>query len=216
MTTLPERASPLLELTEAIDALIGPLVVDGIVLSSLLDQLEDAAESSGGLGSGKGSLQKAPGALDVLHLLHTIDKYLHTGLRKSQYRGRFDRPRAELLRVWASHAGEWRAVYPDYLYTSIGEVRRWTVRARNILMPDPQTVETQAQPCPVCGERTAMVWSEDHGERVQRPSLYLDKDTMTVWCRCCNASWGPRMWTFLRKLLDDNRHSATDGCRSAR
>jgi hypothetical protein len=216
MTALPERASPLLELTEAIDALLCPQLVDGgMVTSSLLDQLEEAAESSGGLGSGKGSLQKAPAALDVLGLLTDIDHHVLHGLRRSQYRGSMQRPRAELLRVWMSHAGEWRAVYPDYLYESIGQVRRWVLRARNILTPDPQTIETQAQPCPVCRERTAFVWSDDLGERVQRPSLYLDKDAMTVYCRCCHASWGPRMWAFLRKVLDDNR-LATNSDHSAR
>lgn len=215
MTALPERASPLLELTEAIDALLCPQLVDGMITSCLLDQLEEAAESSGGLGSGKGSLQKAPAALEVLGLLTDIDRHVLAGLRKSQYRGRIARPRAELLRVWMSHAGEWRAVYPDYLYESIGHVRRWVVRARNILTPDPQTIETQAQPCPVCGERTTFVWSDDLGERVQRPSLYLDKEAMTVYCRCCHSSWGPRMWSFLRRLLDTNR-LATDSNHSAR
>lgn len=208
MTILPERASPLLELTEALDALLAPQLVEDVVLPSLLDQLEEAAESSGGLGSGKGSLQKAPASLEVLGLLAAIDQRLRVGLRRSHYRGRLDHPRAELLRVWASHAAEWRAIEPDYLYQSIGEVRRWVVRARNILTPDPQTLETQAQPCPVCGQRTAMVWSDDLGERVQRPSLYLDKETLNVYCRRCAATWGPRMWSFLRKLLDNNRLAA--------
>lgn len=205
MTALPERASPLLELTEAIDALLCPQLVGDRITPCLLDQLEEATESSGGLGSGKGSLQKAPAALDVLGLLTDLDRYVLAGLRRAQYRGRTDRPRAELLRLWASHAGQWRAVYPNYLYESIGEVRRWVLRARNVLTPDPQTVETQAQPCPVCGKRTVFIWSDDLGERVQRPSLYLDKDAMMVYCRCCGSSWGPRMWTFLRKLLDGNR-----------
>lgn len=210
MTALPERASPLLELSEALDALLAPQAVDGYVLDSLLDQLEEAAESSGGLGSGKGSLQKAPASLEVLGLLAQIDGWVAKGLRMSRYLRRMDRPRAELIRVWAANAGEWRAVYPDYLYASIGEVRRWVVRSRTLLTPDPQTVETQAQPCPVCGKRTAMVWHDELAERVQRPSLYLDKDSMTVYCRCCGSSWGPRMWSFLRKLLDDNRLTASD------
>jgi hypothetical protein len=214
MTALPERASPLLELTEAIDALLCPQLVDDMITPCLLDQLEEAAESSGGLGSGKGSYQKAPAALDVLGLLTVMDDYVRMGLRRSQYRGRTDRPRAELLRLWATHAAEWRAIRPDYLYEAIGEVRRWVMRAKAILLRDPQIVETQAQPCPVCGKRTAFVWSDDLGERVQRPSLYLDKDAMTVYCRCCNSSWGPRMWTFLRKLLDTNRLATQDGHRA--
>src|SRR5437764_13169887 len=110
MTTLPERASPLLELTEAIDALLCPQLVDDMITSCLLDQLEEAAESSGGLGSGKGSLQKAPAGLDVLGLLTDIDRHVLAGLRKSQYHGRLDRPPAELPRWRAYQAGGWRAV----------------------------------------------------------------------------------------------------------
>lgn len=205
MGTLPERASPLLELTEALDALLGPQMINDVVISSLLDQLEVAVEPSGGSGSGQGSIYRSPAALNAVDLLGSIDRWTRQGLRRSQYRGSFERPRHELLRLWASHASEWRTIYPDYLYASISEARRWVIRAQNILTPDPQTIETQAQPCPVCGQKTAFVWSDDLGERVQRPSLYLDKDAMTVYCRCCGADWGPRLWSFLRSLLDSNR-----------
>ena len=122
-------------------------------LPSLLDQLQEASEPSSGV-TGTGSVHRVPAHLDVLSLLADIDKTLALGLRSVGYRSRLDlHPRGDLIRMWASHAGEWRAVHPEYLYDSIGVVRRWVTRANNILMPDPQQIETRAQPCPSCDER---------------------------------------------------------------
>lgn len=182
-------------------------------LPSLLDQLQEASEPSSGV-TGTGSVHRVPAHLDVLSLLADIDKTLALGLRSVGYRSRLDlHPRGDLIRMWASHAGEWRAVHPEYLYDSIGVVRRWVTRANNILMPDPQQIETRAQPCPSCDERTAMVWSDDLGERVQRASLYLDKTAMAVYCRRCGVRWPAPMWPLLCAMLEGR--SSSDGARSA-
>lgn len=213
--------NPVIELHDALDALLCPQVVDSpygpVVLPSLLDQLQEAAEPSGGTGSGRANMYKSPASLDVVVLLASIDKHSREALRRAQYRQRFDMSRTDLLRALQLVSGDMRqtSAGSELLYALICEAKRWSVRARAILTPDPQTIETQAQPCPVCKARTAFVWSDDAGEKVQRPSLYLDKDTMTVHCRCCSSHWGPRMWSFLRRLLDDNR-TATDNGHSAR
>jgi hypothetical protein len=222
MTTFRDLANPVDELAEAVAALLDPpapelFEVDwraiGAELPSLLDQLEDAVESSNSHGSKASSVYKAPAHLDVVALLTDIDRTIAIGLRSVGYRGRLDLPRAQKIKVWASHAGEWRAVRPDYLHESVGVVRRWVIRGRNILVPDPQTIETRAQPCPQCKSRTAMVWNEDLGERVQRPSLYLDTSTLIVVCRCCGEQWPASMHAFLRRLLEDR--PSTETARSA-
>lgn len=212
MTTFSDSPNPVDELREAVSLLVDPQPLAGpgwcevgvrSALPPLLDQLVEATESSSSRGGAARSRQTAPASLDVLGLLCTIDRWVAEGLRSVGYRGRLDSGRSVLVRTWASHAAQWRAVDRDYLYASVGEVRRWVTRAENILTPDPQTIETKAQPCPRCGERTAMVHSDELGERVQRPSLYLDKGLMTVFCRCCSMKWPPSMLDFLSRVLND-------------
>jgi uncharacterized protein with PIN domain len=223
MATFSDMPNPADELAEAISLLVEPQLVDildpawrelGIELPSLLDQLVEAVESSSSRGGAARSRQSAPASLDVLGLLDSIDRWVASGLRYAGYRGRLDHGRLMLVKQWASHAGRWRTTDQSYLYASVGEARRWVTRAENILTPDPQTIETRARPCPHCGKRTAMVHSEDLGEQVQRPSLYLDKLKMVVFCRCCHTQWPSQLWGLLRQMLDD--HLATEGARSAR
>lgn len=212
MATFSDLPNPVDELAEAVAMLVDPPTPDlldfdwrpiGGELASLLDQLEDAVESSSSRGGKAASVYKSPAHLDVLALLGDIDRKIAIGLRSVGYRGRLDSPRAQKIKIWASHAAEWRAVRRDYLHESIFDVRRWVTRGENILTPDPQTIETRAQPCPQCKGRTAMVWNADLGESVQRPSLYLDMATMTVYCRCCGEQWPSSMFGFLRRLLED-------------
>lgn len=203
--------SDLQRLNDALNELLRPQTADGpdgaVVLASLLAQLEEAAEPSGGLGSGRANVYKSPAALDVLGLLSEIDRAIARSLRLANYSRRLEQPRSDLLRALEACAAELRARHPQQLRVLVDQAQQWHLRATNILTPDPQTIETRAQPCPVCKKRTAFVWSDDLGEKVQRPSLYLDKDTMTVHCRCCHSNWGPRMWQFLRRLLDGDRTS---------
>jgi|SRR3954466_13098198 hypothetical protein len=191
-----------LALTEALDALLCPQLVDDIVQPSLLEQLEEATEPSGGLGSGKANIYKSPAALDVLGLLREIDTQLAMALRLANYGGRFTMPRVALVRLVIVNASVLQAKHPLALRALIPRVHQWAVRARTILTRDPQIMETRAQPCPRCGIRTVFAYSEDLGERVQRPSLYLDTEAMLVYCRHCGATWGPRLWSFLRTLLE--------------
>jgi hypothetical protein len=223
MATFSDMPNPADELAEAVSLLVEPQPVDvldpgwqelGIELPSLLDQLVEATESSSSRGGAARSRQTAPASLDVLGLLDSIDRWVASGLRYDGYRGRFDLGRAALLMRWASCAGRWRATDPRYLQASVIEARRWVIRAENILTPDPQTIETRAQPCPRCGKRTAMVRNDDLGEDVQRPSLYLDKAQMVVFCRCCHTQWPSSLWGLLRQMLEDR--PATEGARSAR
>lgn len=220
MATFCDLPNPVDELTEAVALLLDPQLPDplfdpsGHESPSLLEQLVEAAESTSNRGGVARSKQTAPASLDVLGLLTSIDRWVATGLRSVGYRGRLDLERSVLVRTWASHAGQWRATNRDYLYASVGEARRWVARAENILTPDPQTIEPRAQPCPSCGKRTAMVHSDDFGEKVQRPSLYLDKAQMIVFCRCCDTRWTQQMWGWLRRVLDDR--PAGESARSAR
>lgn len=223
MATFRDLPNPVDELAEAVAAFVEPpepglLDFDwrpvGGELTSLLAQLEDAVESSTSRGGKASSIYKSPAALDVVALLTDVDRKLAVGLRSVGYRGRLDLPRADKIRTWAGHAGEWRAVRRDYLHESIFDVRRWVTRAENILTPDPQVIETRAQPCPRCKGRTAMVWNADLGEAVQRPSLYLDMSTLVVYCRCCGEQWSQQMFGFLRRLLEDRPAPAK--ARSAR
>lgn len=220
MATFRDLANPLDELAEALAALIEPPTPDplefdwraaGAELPSLLDQLEDAVESSSSRGGKASSIYKSPAHLDVVALLTDIDRYVLRGLRRSRHHPWLN-GRAELLRAWSSHARRWSE---DDLRESVGQVRRWVTRAENILTPDPQTIETQAQPCPQCKRRTAMVWSDEIGEHLQRPSLYLDMAILTVVCRCCGECWPSPMFGFLSRLLEENR-SASATLRSAR
>lgn len=188
-----------MELTQAVDALLTSGSVDGHELPGLLDQLQDAVENSGGSGSGRGSPQKAPASLDVLGLLAQIDAALASALRAAGCTGRLDKPRDELLRHLVGHAGSAGATSAALA----DQVWRWVAAAHTILSPDRRIVETRAQPCPSCAVQTVLVWSADLGERVQRPALYLDTTDLTVYCRCCGASWGPSLWDFLRGLLEN-------------
>jgi len=205
MITVGEApVSPVQALYDAVLALVSASVHEGTghPLDSLLGQLEDAAEPSGGLGSGRASMQKSPAALEVVTLLGEIDRVTTAGLRASGYHGRLPSARQDRIMIWQSFAGQWRTTEPDYLAYACKCAVRWRERAQAILMPDPQIVETRAQPCPNCDKRTAMVWHPDLGEYVQRPSLYLDKETLTVYCRCCDTQWGSSLWGILRAVLD--------------
>jgi hypothetical protein len=193
------------DLHNALDELLNPRMVrlgsSVLTVSSLLDQLQGAIEPSAGT-TGTRSVYRPPAHLDVLALLAEIDLVTTAGLRQSGYRGRLDRARSWRIRAWSAYAPAWSVSAPDYLEHSIGDVRRWVSRGQNILVPDLQTVETRAQPCPACGNRTAMVWSENHGERVQRSALYLDKQAMVVYCRRCPAQWGASLWPLLCAVLE--------------
>ena len=195
------------DLHEAVDDLLVPRSVDvrsGVVVlvPSLLDQLEQALESTSSRGGVAGNVYKSPAALDVLALLAEIDLVTSVGLRQSGYRDRLDQRRSWRIRAWTAYAPQWSVHARDYLAAAIADARHWVARGDAILTPDPQTVETRAQPCPACGHRTAMVWSEDHQERVQRSALYLDKAAMTVYCRRCPAQWGSSLWPLLCKILE--------------
>jgi hypothetical protein len=205
MATLSkDRTSPIQALYGAVGDLVNTRVDadTGYAVSCLIAQLEEAAEPSGGTGSGVANVYKSPAALEVLALLAEIDRVTTSGLRASGYRARLPALRTDRLHLWQGYAGTWRTLDRDYLAYAIRCAVRWREQAQAILMPDPQVIETRAQPCPSCGKRTAMVWHPDLGERVQRPSLYLDKATLTVYCRCCDAQWGTALWGILRAVLD--------------
>jgi hypothetical protein len=135
-------------------------------------------------------------------LLAEIDLVTSAALRQSGYRGRLDQTRSWRIRAWTAYGPRWSVGAPYYLEAAIEDARKWVQRADGILTPDPQTVETRAQPCPSCSQRTAMVWDPTMGERVQRSALYLDKSQMTVYCRRCPAAWGASLWPLLCKILE--------------
>jgi hypothetical protein len=183
-----------------------PTLVKGhpdLILPCLLDQLEMAREPSAGT-TGTHSPYRSPVHLDVIALTDEMDSVTANGLRDSGYAGRLDLPRAYRLKYWAAHADRW--VHQDHVYLdyAITTARSWVDRAKAILTPDPQTVETRAQPCPQCSYRTAMVWSDDHGERVQRSSLYLDITKQVVYCRVCAAHWAAPLWPLLCSILEQS------------
>lgn len=168
------------------------------IVPSLLDQLAQATEPTAGRDFVAGGMYRSPAHLDVLGLLSEIDAETSAALRAGGYQGRLD-----FGRRWRVQAWFWTARrHPGYQELALGHARRWVSRGELILTPDPQTIETRAQPCPVCGARTAMVFSEEHGEKIQRASLYLDKTTMTVYCRVCRAEWGMALWGLLCKILE--------------
>jgi hypothetical protein len=204
-------AAAVLGLTEALEALLCPQFIENTVQPSLLDQLEEATEPSGGLGSGTANVYKSPAALDVVGLLRDIDGHLRAALRAANYGGRLQIPRAAVIRLAVLYASDMHAQQPTTVRELTREAASWAIRARTILTHDPQIIETRAQPCPRCGKRTVFVHSEELGESVQRPSLYLDTEAMLVYCRACSATWGPRMWSFLRRLLESPSRTSPIG-----
>lgn len=206
--TLSEtRPSPVDQLRHALSKLTEPQIVEldhrpTQMLPCVIEQLEEATEPSGGASSSRGDAYKAPAALNVLSLLQDIDIVTSVGLRRCGFLGRFDEPRLERLDSWGRALTRHSVTLDELVITSTQRAQHWVIRARAILSPDPQTVETRAQPCPNCRRRTAMVWNPDLGEKVQRASLYLDKNTMTVYCRCCPAQWGSSLWGLLARVLE--------------
>jgi hypothetical protein len=174
----------------------------GYRLEPLLTQLAEAVEPSGGHGGAVANIYRSPAALEVLALLAEIDRVTTHGLRASGHRERIPVERSDRLWLWSIRAHTWRSTSPRYLAKATRAAVSWRDRATAIITPDQQIVETRAQPCPSCGKRTAFVWSPELAERVQRPSLYLDKDAMTVYCRCCSAQWGQDLWGLLRRVLE--------------
>jgi hypothetical protein len=194
------------DLYAAVDALLNPRLVKvhdqlSTTVPSRLDQLEQAIEPSSGV-TGTGSVYRAPAHLDVMALLAEIDLVTSAALRQSGYRGRLDQTRSWRIRAWTAYGPRWSVGAPYYLEAAIEDARKWVQRADGILTPDPQTIETRAQPCPSCANRTAMIWDPTMGERVQRSALYLDKSQMTVYCRRCPAAWGASLWPLLCKILE--------------
>lgn len=191
-------------------------VTEYVKLPPLLDQLSEAAESSTSRGAAAGSVYKAPAALDVLALLAEIDTETLWGLRASGDRRRWLSLGLQ-LRAWAARAGAWRGGVPPvlhlnglrpfaaqaYLLCAADNAQQWVTRARQILAPEQATFEVQPRPCPRCQTRTVLVWSPDHGERVQKSSLFFDKAATTVRCRDCGAAWGADLFDFLARLLGD-------------
>lgn len=219
MTTLSNPVtvlSPPQAMQAAVYALTGPTNHDDspVPLDSILCQLEDAAEPSGGSGGAASNAYRAPAALEVLALLGDIDRTVHTGLRMFGHSGKFPARQAS-VQQWARLLSRWQPVVPAYFAESLRAVVLWTERAGNILTPDPQIIETRAQPCPKCGESTALVWHDELAELVQRPSLYLDKSSMVVHCRRCAATWGTTTWGLLRRMLDSQQTHSTGARASA-
>jgi hypothetical protein len=194
------------DLYAAVDALLNPRLVKvhdqlSTTVPSRLDQLEQAIEPSSGV-TGTGSVYRAPAHLDVLALLAEIDLVTSAALRQSGYRGRLDQTRSWRIRAWTAYGPRWSVGAPYYLEAAIEDARKWVQRADGILSPDPQTIETRAQPCPSCGNRNALVWDPVMSERVQRSALYLDKNQMVVFCRVCPAQWGASLWPLLCAVLE--------------
>lgn len=221
--TLSEtRPSPVTQLREALIKLTEPQLVEvddraPQVLPCVVDQLEEATEPSGGASSSRGDAYKAPAALNVISLLGDIDNVTSAGMRRCGYHGRLDQPRRRRMQAWGRATSRLPMTHFDYLADAAERTKGWATRAQQILAPDPQTVETRAQPCPNCGRRTAMVWSEDLCEKVQRASLYLDKNAMVVYCRCCPAQWAPHLWGLLARVLDEsNLRKGSTRCQKRR
>lgn len=191
-------------------------------LPSLLAQLAEAAESSTSRGGAARVVYRAPASLDVLGLLGEIDRETLWGLRASgDRRAWLSTGLGPQLRAWAALAPGWRAGTPmalrhsgraryaqNYLLDAAGRVQRWVTRTEQILSPETATFEAHARPCPRCGNRTAFVWSDELGERVQRSALFFDKPTTTVRCRAanCGSVWGADLFGFLGALLAETPH----------
>ncbi|MGH8571344.1 MAG: DUF7341 domain-containing protein, partial [Gammaproteobacteria bacterium] len=138
MAVFRDLSDPAAELDEAVSMLADPRQS----LPSLLDQLEEAMESSSGRsGSAARSRQTVPVSLDVVMLLKSIDAQVLIGLRRVGYSGRFDGDRAPLVRQWAASFVR----KPRWIYAAIADARRWVTRAEHILTPDSQLRERRAQ-----------------------------------------------------------------------
>lgn len=173
------------------------------ILAPLLDQLAEAVTSGSSHGRHGSNKYRAPGNLDVLGLLMDIDKFTQDGIRRSGVRHRMPDRRIDRVRLWSGFQYVWRARDKAYFEQAETKAVHWVLRGEQILSPDRQQLETKAQPCPHCKSRTAMIWSEDAGERTQRPSLYLDKVAMIVVCRCCGTVWPAPLWGLLSKVLTE-------------
>lgn len=148
---------------------------------ALLDQVVDAIESSSGSGHRTAAgPHRSPIGLSAAALVADIERHVGGG------------PRRELVsRCWA-----WVRSGPADAQVLAG----WVSRAHAVIDP-PRPVELAA-PCPQCG--VAVVHTpDDSGERVRRPALAIDRVSGTVSCCGCRASWGPDLWEFLARVLDD-------------
>ena len=213
MTTLSDTASGVLQ--HAVAALTRPQQIDPeakpgvyvagavyLTVAPMIEQLADALEpSGGGAYSNAPSNYRSPAALEVVSLLDEMDTTVARGMRLLGYRGLPNPDRGARLWTWGVMAVSCRASNRAYVGEAATRATGWVERCREILSPDRPTLEPRAQPCPACGERTAMIWSVEHGERVQKSALYLDKARMSVFCRCCPAEWGPSLWGLLAKVL---------------
>jgi hypothetical protein len=228
MTTLSDTTTEILQ--RAVAALTQPQQIDPdakpgvyvagavyLTVAPMIEQLADALEPSGGGTGNAPSNHRSPAALEVVSLLNEIDTTVARGMRLLGYRNTPNPDRGARLWTWGVMAVSCRASNQAYVNEAAKRASNWVERAREILSPDRPTLEPRAQPCPACGERTALVWSIEHGERVQKSALYLDKARMSVFCRCCPAEWGPSLWGLLAKVLSsqdepiDGRKGALSG-----
>lgn len=227
MATLSDTASATLQ--RAVTTLTQPQQIDPeakpglyvagavyLTVAPIIEQLADALEPSGGGNGNAPSNYRSPAALEVVSLLGDIDITVTRGLRLLGYRGQLRPDRGQRLWSWGVMAQSCRTENPAYVRIAARKAEGWVSSARDVLTPYRSTLEPRAQPCPACGERTAMVWSIEHGERVQKSALYLDKGRMSVFCRCCPAVWGPNLFGLLASVLSSQDMPSDNGEDGAR
>lgn len=158
-------------------------------LPSLLEQLQDAVQSTQGGGGASAGPHRAPIGLAAAELL--------AGIRRT-VQGRPDQPLSGRVRSWAAMAGHWRTRDPQRLLWAAEDAEGWVAQGRAIV--DPPRPLHLAAACPECGIRT--VYVHDSGEDVRRLALQIDRSTGVAYCQACAAAWAPEHLPLLAAVLE--------------
>lgn len=154
------------------------------VLPSLLDQLYDAVESTGGTGDRARGANRSPLNTAAAELLHTIRAT--TGHRAHS--------------ALADHLRAWTPADPE---AGAADAQRWVDEARQIVEPARYT-EARA-PCPVCHTRRVTV-TED-GQRVVKAAIQINLTRGIATCIApgCTGRWDRSHFIFLAGVLEQDR-----------
>lgn len=167
---------------------------------ALVEQLEQAIESSSGAASKFSPRSKPPLYLDAVVMRQDIDEHLRLFKDRTTRAGR--------MRAWSAAAGDLKATDPDGLIYCAEKAAHWVSGIRGLLDPKPR-FRMRGQACPECGTvRVLDNHDTDNDEQTWRPALEIDTDRGV--CRCvahgCRAEWAPEFWPHLAAVLEQQQH----------
>lgn len=163
------------------------LTAQHAVLPSLLDQLVDAVESTGGSGSASRGVHRSP--------LNAAASELITDIARTISCRHFDNHRSICLRDWA---GDF-----DRDLADAEHAERWVTDARAIIEPARYT-EAKA-PCPICHTRRVRVI--ENGEPVIKAAIQVNLTRGHATCIApgCTGRWDRAHFKLLAGILEQDR-----------